>query len=40
MRWFRRASRPEAGGWSPPICLECDAAINEDALVEAHDEIQ
>jgi hypothetical protein len=20
-----------AGGWDPPICLECDAAINFDA---------
>jgi hypothetical protein len=21
---------PEAGGWDPPICLECDAQINFD----------
>lgn len=26
-----RTDLPEAGGWDPPICLECDAAINEDA---------
>jgi hypothetical protein len=25
---------PEAGDWDPPICLECDAAINFDALLE------
>ena len=24
-----------AGDWDPPICVECDAAINFDALVEA-----
>ena len=29
-----RTDLPEAGGWDPPICLECDAAINEDALYE------
>jgi hypothetical protein len=23
------------GGWDPPICLECDAAINFDAEQEA-----
>lgn len=23
---------PLMGGWDPPICLECDAQINEDAL--------
>jgi hypothetical protein len=26
-----RTDLPEAGGWEPPICLECDAAINFDA---------
>ena len=26
-----RTDLPEAGDWDPPICLECDAAINEDA---------
>jgi hypothetical protein len=25
------------GGWDPPICEECDAAINEDAMLEAED---
>lgn len=30
-----RTDLPEAGGWEPPICEECDAAINEDALYEA-----
>jgi hypothetical protein len=25
-----RTDLPEAGGWDPPICLECDAAINFD----------
>lgn len=27
-----RTDLPAAGGWDPPICLECDAAINEDAI--------
>jgi hypothetical protein len=26
-----RTDLPEAGDWDPPICLECDAAINFDA---------
>ncbi len=26
-----RTDLPETGGWEPPICLECDAAINFDA---------
>ena len=26
---------PEAGDWDPQICVECDAALNFDALVEA-----
>ena len=26
-----RSDLPEAGGWEPPICLDCDAAINLDA---------
>ena len=25
-----RTDLPEAGDWNPPICLECDAAINFD----------
>jgi hypothetical protein len=25
-----RSDLPEAGDWDPPICLECDAAINFD----------
>lgn len=30
-----RTDLPEAGGWDPPVCQECDAAINEDAILEA-----
>ena len=26
-----RTDLPEAGDWDPPICEECDAAINFDA---------
>ncbi len=29
-----RSDLPETGGWAPPICLECDAAINFDADFE------
>ena len=29
-----RTDLPEAGDWDPPICLECDAAINFDAILE------
>lgn len=29
-----RDDLPEAGGWDPPICLECDAALNFDAELE------
>lgn len=29
-----RSDLPEAGGWDPPICLECDAAINFAAIEE------
>ncbi len=29
---------PEAGDWDPPICEECDAAINFDAELESMDE--
>jgi hypothetical protein len=29
-----RTDLPPAGGWDPPICLECDAAINFDAIEE------
>lgn len=27
-----RTDLPLVGGWDPPICLECDAQINEDAM--------
>lgn len=30
-----RTDLPEAGDWDPPICQECDAAINFDNLLEA-----
>jgi len=30
-----RTDLPEAGDWDPPICLECDAAINFDAEIES-----
>jgi hypothetical protein len=30
-----RDDLPPAGDWDPPICLECDAAINFDAEIEA-----
>ena len=30
-----RTDLTEAGEWDPPICQECDAAINEDADCEA-----
>ena len=33
-----RSDLPEAGDWDPPICLECDAAINFDALQQELDE--
>ena len=29
-----RTDLREAGNWDPPICLECDAAINFDAEAE------
>lgn len=29
-----RIDLPEAGGWDSPICLECDAAINFEAIEE------
>jgi hypothetical protein len=29
-----RSDLPPAGDWDPPICLECDAAINFDADLE------
>jgi len=29
-----RTNLPETGDWDPPICQECDAAINEDAIRE------
>jgi hypothetical protein len=33
-----RTDLPETGHWDPPICEECDAAINFDALVEEMDQ--
>ena len=33
-----RTDLPEAGDWDPPICEECDAAINFDALTEELDD--
>ena len=32
-----RTDLPEAGDWDPPICEECDAAINFDAELEDMD---
>jgi len=29
-----RTDLPQAGDWDPPICLECDAAINFDLEAE------
>jgi hypothetical protein len=29
-----RTDLPAAGDWDPPICEECDAAINFDAILE------
>jgi hypothetical protein len=29
-----RSDLPETGGWDPPICQECDAAINFAAIEE------
>ena len=29
-----RTDLPETGDWDPPICQECDAAINEDTIRE------
>lgn len=33
-----RTDLAEAGGWNPPICEECDAAINFDALQQEMDD--
>ena len=33
-----RTDLPAAGDWDPPICEECDAAINFDALTEELDD--
>jgi len=30
-----RIDLPPAGDWDPPICQECDAAINFDAILES-----
>jgi hypothetical protein len=35
-----RSDRPPAGGWDPPICEECDAALNFDALLEELGELE
>ena len=32
-----RTDLPPAGDWDPPICQECDAAINFDAIMEMDD---
>jgi hypothetical protein len=32
-----RTDLPEAGDWDPPVCEECDAAINFDVLLEEMD---
>ena len=32
-----RTDLPPAGDWDPPICLECDAAINFDTLEGVED---
>lgn len=33
-----RTDLAPAGDWDPPICEECDAAINFDAILEELDE--
>ena len=33
-----RTDLPETGDWDPPICLECDAAINFDAITMETDD--
>ncbi len=33
-----RTDLPETGDWDPPICEECDAAINFDALTMEMDD--
>jgi hypothetical protein len=33
-----RTDLPEAGDWDPPICAECDAALNFDAITLELDE--
>jgi hypothetical protein len=33
-----RTDLPETGDWKPPICEECDAALNFDALQEEMDD--
>jgi hypothetical protein len=30
-----RTDLPPAGDWDPPVCAECDAALNFDAIQEA-----
>ena len=33
-----RTDLPPAGDWDPPICWECDAAVNFDVEVDAYEE--
>lgn len=33
-----RTDLPTAGDWDPPVCEECDAAINFDALAQELDD--
>ena len=33
-----RTDLPETGDWDPPICQECDAAINFDAITMETDD--
>jgi hypothetical protein len=35
-----RTDLPEAGGWEPPVCEECDAAINFDWELQELDELE
>jgi hypothetical protein len=30
-----RTDLPPAGDWDPPVCQECDAALNFDAILES-----
>lgn len=35
-----RTDLPQAGDWDPPICAECDAAINFDVEMEERDALE